>query len=597
VSRMHTNARCHSHAKAKKMRPFGKTKGKAEAANTAFPTAIQRIKAAKKNLAAPSPSPIQQGNQKPTLFLLDPEIAKTVLSNHELNPRKSSREGEDDHRHGGNSEVSAVHSHEEDVAYADLHKPAKPTKLLHHALTNANGDVWTRQRHCVSRAFAVEKQARHQCAEFAASTMVALVRASMEEGPNFVSASAAGCSCRPRWRSRSSAELETETGGVEDIRILAREVAIHTMAKMVLGKRYHRAFGCKDDGKDGSVVGYLREMISDSLEPRRDEEFSNATMDIVGRLDDLVRNIIQDIAKEHESSGDENEEGNGDDGAEKRINDEDGCLVRRLLQHEYHPVLGAVHNESDEQRRYPQYYLTRDEVVGNAHSAMLAGTQTICTTIAGAFSHLAEHENIQSNLRLSSDNCNSLKIKDVVMETLRILPPVAGLPRVAKNCDLNMTKLDTTPCGTSEFAYTYKDSRHSGCPIARKNQVMVVDLLAFAHAQPDMRDLDTTSTNSACNDLPTSLKFDPINKLTKSQAQPWGVGRRKCPAGIISVECIGAVIERVLREGITWKFADPIDCVGEGNSTCGGDGWIASISYCPTLKYSRPIRIIFEALE
>ena len=61
------------------------------------------------------------------------------------------------------------------------------------------------------------------------------------------------------------------------------------------------------------------------------------------------------------------------------------------------------------------------------------------------------------------------------------------------------------------------------CPI-RKGNVVVVDLLAFAHMQPQ-EDVAGGSANAAndINDFGT-LKFDP-KKKHKTEAKPWGMGK------------------------------------------------------------------------
>jgi hypothetical protein len=62
--------------------------------------------------------------------------------------------------------------------------------------------------------------------------------------------------------------------------------------------------------------------------------------------------------------------------------------------------------------------------------------------------------------------------------------------------------------------------------------------LAFAHAQP----LDTTNVGEGehSSSSPTTFSwiFDPFHKGEESYSQPWGIGNRKCPAGLLSVECI-----------------------------------------------------------
>jgi len=475
-----------------------------------FPTLRQRINVAKEALPH---SPIIQGAANSSIkFIIDPAVAKTAFANHEL-VNKSVDNGsssDSDTSSSKNGADNTTSTRTRSIPQVNLEKPTKPTKLLHHALTNANGDIWRRQRYCVSRAFAVDKALRTSCANYAVEKMMELIN--KEKQPSV--------RCRPCIFSRKRMGV--------DVRILAREVAIHTMSRMVLGHAR---------GSNVLVIDSLRELVDCTLAPRRDEEFSKVTRTIVECLDRTVRDIVAEIA----------EDGTGSD-----------CLVRRLLLYEKDPAV--------------EKYITRDEVIGNAHSAMLAGTQTICTVIAGALSHLAERLDLQHDLRQGR-----ISGKDIVMETLRILPPVAGLPRIPTGGDLELKPNESENDG-------------NGCCPIQQGQVMVVDLLAFAHAQPLGVDdalslLENTSNSTVC-----TFKFDPGNR-TKSQAQPWGIGKRKCPAGIISTECISTVIEALAKSGITWEFANPhVDSVGKNEF----GGWMKSISYRPTLSYSAPIRINFH---
>ena len=116
--------------------------------------------------------------------------------------------------------------------------------------------------------------------------------------------------------------------------------------------------------------------------------------------------------------------------------------------------------------------------------------------------------------------------------------------------------------------------------------------LAFAHAQP----LDTTNVgegeHSSSSPTKCSWIFDPFHK-GESYSQPWGIGNRKCPAGLLSVECISQVLEALVDQRIRWEFATPVrDTVG----ATGKEGWIEDVAYQPTLSYLRPIPLIFERL-
>ena len=121
-----------------------------------FPSLRQRLLAAQRNsLHSATMHAASHGASTP-IFLIDPSIANSVLSHHELTVIENDSDSDSS---------SPVHTH---IAYnANLQKPTKPTKLLRHALTNANGDTWIRQRYCVSRAFVADKALRASCATYA----------------------------------------------------------------------------------------------------------------------------------------------------------------------------------------------------------------------------------------------------------------------------------------------------------------------------------------------------------------------------------------------------------------------------------------------
>jgi len=230
-------------------------------------------------------------------------------------------------------------------------------------------------------------------------------------------------------------------------------------------------------------------MVCDTLELRRDEEYSKVSESIVDKLDRFVKETIKHISNNvnNDASGQE-------------------CLVQRLLAYEQHQDHGNVEDKN---------YLTRDEIVGNSHSALLAGVQTISTTLAGALLHLAERPDLQYKMKEVS-----LSGKDVVNETLRILPPVADLLPKTTECDLKIVQENNAQVVPVEGGGA------RSCPI-RKGNVVVVDLLAFAHMQPQ-EDVAGGSANAAndINDFST-LKFNP-KKKHKTEAKPWGMRKRKC---------------------------------------------------------------------
>jgi len=468
-----------------------------------WPTLKNRIRAAKRALQEHSPT--IQGADPKIQFIIDPVAAKHALMKHEL---VTGNYGDSSDDESSDCPAGPCTSY-----YANLYKPTKPTTLLQHALTNANGDAWFRQRYCVSRAFSVDKSLRVNCGTYAAEKMMEMIQQSQSASTR--------CDFCGVGRGNNGI-ISTST---LDVRCLAREVAVLAMLRMVFGTTY---------GKQHEMIDALRGMVLDSLEPVRNDDKVVEARNRAMRLDGLVRGAIEAIALENDSKVGKN------------------CLAKRLLEF-----------ETDEK----EYYLTRDEVVSNAHSALLAGTQTICTTIAGALAHLAQASDLQRDLKTGS-----LSGRDIVIETLRILPPVAGLPRYPNESILGLAT------GKKEDTIF-----NSHCPI-EKGQMLIVDLLAFAHSQPHSQPIDKNGSVGAKSEF-ASLKFE-----KQSEDQPWGIGKRKCPAGIISVECISIIFQHISSRNVTWEFAQPKKDVVD-DASCGG--WIDSISYCPTLKFSREIRIKF----
>eukprot|EP00557_Chaetoceros_sp_GSL56_P009729 CAMPEP_0176478860 /NCGR_PEP_ID=MMETSP0200_2-20121128/1415_1 /TAXON_ID=947934 /ORGANISM="Chaetoceros sp., Strain GSL56" /LENGTH=518 /DNA_ID=CAMNT_0017874833 /DNA_START=103 /DNA_END=1659 /DNA_ORIENTATION=+ len=504
------------------------------------------------------------------IFVIDPRAAKRVLSEHELNPcttTKCSKEENDKSSTGVNDDLNG-YNHSIDANYANLLKPTKPTILLKDALTNANGCTWHRQRHCVSRAFAVGKELKSDCGQYAAEKMMELLQQevnSLREHQRLVGylsfqvvCAWTFCCHHGRRRYWNCASKEQKPIGIYDIRLLAREVAIYAVLRMVFGHEEEKI------GNRKEVLEVLRDMIGDNLKLRRDEEFSIDSKLCVEKLDGLVRGILEKLSMnnlhlvgdgDHDRGGEKDSDEDEDEDSHYDCNgiNKYSCLAERLLAYE----------------KKQNNYLTRDEIVSNVHSALLAGVQTISTTITGSFAHLADNPSYQKDLR-----SGLISGRDVVIETLRILPPVAGLPRYSESAAFEI-------CG---------EDNKKQCRIEKGHRV-VIDLLAFAHAH-DTCDEDSKGEEGYC--AFSSLQFKPFKRNRKLLEQPWGIGKRKCPAGAISVECISSILEHVLRnENITCHFASKKEysCLDRGQV----GGWMESITYEPTLCFNSPIKVIFES--
>ena len=176
--------------------------------------------------------------------------------------------------------------------------------------------------------------------------------------------------------------------------------------------------------------------------------------------------------------------------------------------------------------------------VENAHRALLAGAQTIAATLCAALAFVAAHPPQKS-----------LDARAAVRETLRILPPVATLPRRVE------TRVDLGGGGVARGAW------------------VVGDLVACAHGGDA-----------------TSLRYDPAARRSDGDAAPWGVGPRACPAGQLSTACVAAALE-ALDARAAWRLARPKrDGVGP-DGTCR---FLEPLVYARTLAFPRPVPLVVD---
>ncbi|CAH0379634.1 unnamed protein product [Pelagomonas calceolata] len=172
----------------------------------------------------------------------------------------------------------------------------------------------------------------------------------------------------------------------------------------------------------------------------------------------------------------------------------------------------------------------------NAHRALLAGAQTIAATLCSALAFIAAHPPQKS-----------LDARAAVRETLRILPPVATLPRRVE------TRVDLGGGGVARGAW------------------VVGDLVACAHGGDA-----------------ASLRYDPA-RSADGDAAPWGVGPRSCPAGQLSTACVAAALE-ALDARATWRLARKRDGVGPDGSC----RFLEPLVYARTLAFPRPVPLVVD---
>jgi cytochrome P450 len=543
------------------------------AAFVVWPTAQARVHAA--NMAEENGHSVMPTRDNTTQMIVCPIVGKELLRRYEDCKR---HDDDDDDDNSERSEDTDDNEHEEDVNYGNdnckqtktkssnkmvlrLHKPIKPNRLLGYALTNANGDDWRRQRPLVQRALG----------DAMVSKTVA-VPAAVQAALQFL--------------SQKEGAAESATKSKIEVRSFSLEVATATMMAAVFGmdNTNSNSDNSNNDVMDESTQKQIAHAIKDLFLPsllpiRGDAPRAQA-------LDAPVRLVMDQLAKKGQSSK------------------SNPCLAVNLLQHEEDEGEGEHQQQpqNEDATKDRKSLLSRNEVVANCHSALLAGTQTIATTLVGAVLHLAEYEE-ESEEHENDHGSHSFQGKNrawfraVVNETLRILPPVASLPRCPVHDTLKLplsAKNNKNMNGETKS----KDGRVAHIP---PGQVLVLDVLSMAHSSssnsssapttpPSSHDPTTTTSNTWKFCLDDHHKSS--TKCSRPTAYPWGFGDRQCPAGNLSVASIAAVLEAIMSSTRStkyhWTLANPEqDSVG----LSGREGWMAKISYQPTLTYQDPLFI------
>jgi cytochrome P450 len=481
-------------------------------------------------------------------FITSPKLSNQILSQHEYSPKK-----EENYRKQKSNACNKYSEGNKCSAsmkqYANLQKPNKQSQLLFHSLTNSNGQEWTRQRYCVSRSFGPKysAQARQMATQAGREKILQIVndyvqsiKLTHEKEYKFTFLSL-----------NRRKKVQAPVGQGIDARELALEVAVYSICSATFGKSY---FFMHQDKISKALKGTFETSLQTK---RRKKKDSNATQNFC--LHEEVTEAVNVIYEcVHSSNCDHN-------------NDCSQSLISNLIAFEH----------NGKQQSDDNFFLSRDEVISNVHSSLLAGTQTIATTLVGALAHLATRDDLlEEIIKDNNTNCvdansdnedSTISVKDVVMETLRILPPVAGLPRIPTSSDL----LD------SQCSSNNKLCIHKGDQI-------IIDLLSCAHLQDETTDTLDHSDIS----YKKSLQFNPKCTTKKRTHAPWGMGSRKCPAGVLSVDCIGSILDALLQSEIKWYLSND-----DTQGICDIDGvekWLKnSVYYQPTLTYQSPILIQF----
>ena len=301
-----------------------------------WPTAMERATAARQaqkrgNIMVSTRS----SGAHPTRMLFCPSVGKDLLSQYEDCRRSHHKDNDDSDSESGNDDNDDdqakpySNSHSTTIT-TKLHKPVKPNRLLQHALTNANGDAWRRQRPLVQRALgdaAVTKKV----------AVPAAITAALHLLPK-----------------KDHADEATTTTVVEiEVRQFSLKVASASMIAAVFGKT------SLEPKQQLQLETAIYGLFCSTLLPIRGDAEKAAALN--GPLQD----ILQQFADRMKAS------------------DQqpccDPCLAFNLLKQE-------EHNNTVKTKET----LSRDEVISNCHSALLAGTQTIATTLAGCLLHFSK---------------------------------------------------------------------------------------------------------------------------------------------------------------------------------------------------------------
>ena len=517
--------------------------------NDSWPTAQERVAAAREvqgngnTILSTRSSSSQKSNNNPIL-LVCPMVAKEVLQQHEdcrrfASSNHTNKDVSDDDDSDNDSQEEDDDDDDDDhpktkvtsqnTITTRLHKPVKPNRLLQHALTNANGDNWRRQRPLVQRALGDALIVRDV---------------------------AVPSSVRAALRIIDTKLNNTKTTKLE-VRSFAEQVAVATMIASVFGTNLQES----DPESYQELTHAISNLFRPTLLPIRGDEARAVA------LGTPVRRLVTQLLVGVSASLDPNTVDTATTTTD--LDNHNGikpCLATNLLE---------KHGEGTS-------FLSLEEVIGNCHSALLAGTQTISTTLAGCMLHLAEwhpddnKKNINNSCPIST---TKTAFREMVQETLRILPPVASLPRCPVYGDLPVPTTTTRTVNAPRVT--------SRVP---QGGLLIVDVLSMAHAASSGDGVDDTWVfrpfrKKSCESTDTYNSSTTTHKVPP--CYPWGIGDRICPAGNLSVSCISAVLEALVTQW-SWRLSNPSqDSVGN----TGTQGWIQAVSYEPSLTYPGPLYV------
>lgn len=346
-------------------------------------------------------------------------------------------------------------------------------------------------------------------------------------------------------------DLVVEAGSRVEARELAQRVAACTVVRMTLGELPEG-----NQGMESLLIGFRRTQSGQSI-----PEQERSTADFAKEMMERVTSVAETVPDEKVSNFDP--------------------LLHRLVK---------------------QKALSTDEAVGNAHSCLLAGFDTLSALVLCALLQLATHTDVQSEVRaeLATGESQQKLLAGILQETLRVHPPVSGLPRVvAAEAGLDINGLVAGPISK------IPDSVATGGPVRAcmaepgpKGQAraflpqgchFMVDLVGLAHGGCGSESSWTWEPRRRLEDgeRPGSpTKRGGSEKHGMTGAAPWGIGPRACPAGGISMLLAGEVLKALLRR-FDWQLTRPEEDAR----------WFNELSCTPVLTLLRPVHLHFEPLD
>ena len=460
---------------------------------------------------------------------------------------------------------------------------SKRTGLLKSSLTQADGPDWQRQRAAVVAAIGgglTAQAARHSVSAYRAGSL--------------------------------AASLVADYPDIFDVMDLARMVAARGIVGAVVRNGDGNGGGDGDGAGDGNAVAEadvsrVEVVLSAFMKAnrRRKEQKDEA---VVNSLGDELQRCIHALYEHHRSKGTAS-------GAAT-------ALLPRLMQR-------------------PD--LSKEEVIGNVNSCLLAGVETTSLLIGCSLLRLACRPALRRAARAeicvptSGDTTRQSKLVGAILkETLRVHPPVMGLPRVIscpEGLPLGPNGGRHLPVGTVFSVCLLAAAHTAGIPrtgdgegedalptplpstpptqpvppatplrgwtwlrqavlrglrgsLGQRNGP--ADAVTRARRQDSLRETKASWQWAVSVDAATDHPDGHKNNGNHSHAAPFGMGPRACPAGSLSLVVARHVLEALLSR-FDWAFVDPAQASAER--------WVNDLISSPTLVVPSGLALRFHDIS